>query len=443
MKQALDRYFMISERKSNFKTEIIAGTTTFATMAYILIVQAMIMSSAGMNPTGIMLVTALMSGLITLLMAIFAKLPFALAPAMGTNAIFAGLVASGGATFQQGLGMIVISGTVFLLLSIFRIREDMVAAMPKNLKVGVGAAIGMFLARLGLDTNAHLIKSDLSGFGDFSNPAVRLGLYGLIICIVLSFIRVKINGRIYKVRGAMLISIFLTTVLGILMGVVQLPASIFTGSLQPMTEVMFKVDILGALQVKYIPYMIIFFIGDFFSTLGTALGLGAKAGMLDKDGNLPGIGNVFLVDAIGTVTGGIMGLTTITTYVESAAGVEAGAKTGFTSVVTSIFFFISMLFAPLFIMIPGGATGPALIMIGISMMEVLKGVDYDAAEWAPVAIMVLVTAYANDFAAGIALGTISCTIIGVLQYAFTGEKEKVPHWSTFLLSAMMSLKFIF
>ncbi|NMD37655.1 MAG: NCS2 family permease [Christensenellaceae bacterium] len=443
MKQALDNFFMINERKSNFKTEIIAGTTTFATMAYILIVQAMIMSSAGMNATGVMLSTALMSGVITLLMGLWAKLPFALAPAMGTNAIFAGLVASGGATFQQGLGMIIISGVVFLLLSIFKIREDMVAAMPKNLKVGVGAAIGMFLARLGLDINAQIVKSDMSGFNDFSNPAVRLGLYGLIICIVLSFIRVKINGRIYKVRGAMLISIILTTILGIFMGIVQLPQTIFTGSLQPMGEVVFKADIIGALQVKYIPYMIIFFIGDFFSTLGTALGLGAKAGMLDSNGNLPGIGNVFLVDAIGTVTGGIMGLTTITTYVESAAGVEAGGKTGFASVITSIFFFISMLFAPLFIMIPGGATGPALIMIGISMMEVLKDVNFDAADWAPVAIMVLVTAYANDFAAGIAIGTITCTIIGVLQYAFTGEKEKIPHWSTFLLSALMALKFVF
>lgn len=437
----LDARFKVSERGSTIRREIVGGTTTFATMAYILIVQQSLMASTGMNVTGVMIATALMSGVITLLMALCANLPFALAPAMGTNAIFAGLVASGGATWQQAMTLIVISGLIFLLLSLFKVREDMVRVMPKNLKVGVGAAIGLFLARLGF-TNAGLVNGTFDGMGDLSNPAVVLAAVGLLIIIVLSFIRVKINGRVYQVRGPVLISIAVVTIIGIFTGVTVLPDQLMTTSLAPLGEVAFKFTFDGVFKAAFIPYLIVFFMGDFFSTLGTALGLGAKAHMLDSDGNLPGIGRVFLVDAIGSVTGGMMGLTTITTYVESAAGVEAGARTGLASVVTSIFFFISMLFAPLFISIPNAATAPALIMVGISMLGVLRDVDFDPIDWTPVALMMFMTVFMNDFAAGIALGVMSHVVIHLAMGLFCGDKEKLPSAGTIVLGLLMCTKFI-
>lgn len=437
----LDSTFKISERGSTVKQEIIGGVTTFATMAYILIVQQSMMASVGMNATGVMISTALMSGLITLFMGLYTNLPFALAPAMGTNAIFAGLVASGAATWQQGLTLIIISGAVFLLLSFLKVREDMVRVMPKNLKVGVGAAIGLFLARLGF-ANSGLINSTCSALGDFSNPSVRLTAIGLLIMIVLSFVRIKIKGKVYQIRGSILIGIMLITVIGLFTGVTQTPSSVVTSSFKPLGDVIFKFSFDGIWQLSFIPYLIIFFIGDFFSTLGTALGLGAKAKMLDKDGNLPGIGRVFLVDAFGSVAGGVMGLTTITTYVESAAGVEAGARTGFASVITSILFFLSMLFAPIFISIPTAATAPALIMVGISMMEVLRDVDFDPIDWTPVALMMFLTVLMNDFAAGIAIGVFSHVIIHLCIGLFSGDKKKLPSIGTVILSLLMLTKFI-
>ena len=437
----LDARFKITERGSTLRREIIGGATTFATMAYILIVQASLMSGTGMNVTGVMISTALMSGLITLLMALYANLPFALAPGMGTNAILAGLVAAGGATWQQALTLIVISGLIFLLLSLFKVREDMVRVMPKNLKVGVGAAIGLFLARLGF-ANSGLVTASLDGMGDFTDPAVQLAAIGLLIIVVLSFIRVKINGRVYQVRGPVLISIVITTIIGLFTGVTQLPDQLMTTSLAPLGDVAFKFTFKGIFQLAFIPYLIVFFMGDFFSTLGTALGLGAKANMLDKDGNLPGIGRVFLVDAIGSVAGGMMGLTTITTYVESASGVEAGARTGYASVVSSIYVFASMLFAPLFISIPTAATAPALIMVGISMLGVLRDVDFDPIDWTPVALMMFMTVFMNDFAAGIALGVISHVIIHLAMGLLSGDREKMPSVGTIILGLLMCTKFI-
>jgi AGZA family xanthine/uracil permease-like MFS transporter len=350
-------------------------------------------------------------------------------------------VASGAATWQQGLTLIIISGAVFLLLSFLKVREDMVRVMPKNLKVGVGAAIGLFLARLGF-ANSGLINSTCSALGDFSNPSVRLTAIGLLIMIVLSFVRVKIKGKVYQIRGSILIGIMLITVIGLFTGVTQTPSSVVTSSFKPLGDVIFKFSFDGIWQLSFIPYLIIFFIGDFFSTLGTALGLGAKAKMLDKDGNLPGIGRVFLVDAFGSVAGGVMGLTTITTYVESAAGVEAGARTGFASVITSILFFLSMLFAPIFISIPTAATAPALIMVGISMMEVLRDVDFDPIDWTPVALMMFLTVLMNDFAAGIAIGVFSHVIIHLCIGLFSGDKKKLPSIGTVILSLLMLTKFI-
>lgn len=441
----LDRHFDLTARGSNLRTELIAGITTFATMAYILIVQAGMMADAGMNGAGVMLATALISGLATLAMGIYAKSPFALAPGMGTNAILAyTLVAQGICTWQQGLGIVFISGTLFVLLSIFKIREKVVEVIPKVLKIGVGASVGAFLIRLSL-ANAGMINVSGSSFAlnlNFGDPTILLSWIGLIITLILYFLRFRINGKTYHIRGSLLISIVLITIIGIAMGIVKVPESIIThNGIASLGEVVFKLDIAGALKPALFTFMLMFFMSDFFSTLGTALGVAGKAGMLDENGDLPVIGRIFLVDSCATVVGALTGLTTVTTYVESASGVEAGGRTGLTAIFTAICFFLSMLFAPLFLMVPTAATAPALIIIGISMMQTLKDVDFRNAEWFPVGLMIIVSIF-GGIANGIALGLVTYCLTHWARYLFTDSRAKAPSLFTIIITILCCLQFI-
>lgn len=445
MKQFLDTHFHISERGSSVGREVLSGVVTFATMAYILIVQAGMMADAGMNGAGVMLATALLSGLSTMAMGIYSNMPFALSCGMGTNAILAyTLVAQNICTWQQGLGIIFISGCAFVLLSIFNIREKVVQVIPKVLKIGVGASVGAFLIRLSL-ANANMVTVSGSSYSlnlNFSDPSTLLAWLGLAITLILYFMRIRIKGRTYHIRGALLISIILITIIGICMGLVTVPASIITtNGLSSIGDVAFKLDIRGAIKPALFTFMLMFFMSDFFSTLGTALGLGGKAGMLDKDGNLPVIGKVFLVDSCATVAGALTGCTTITTFIESAAGVEAGGRTGLTAVTTAILFFLSMLFAPLFLMVPTAATAPALIIIGISMMQTLKDVDFKSVEWFPVGLMVIVSIF-GGIANGIALGLVAYCLTHWARYLFTDSREKAPSLFTIVITILCCLQFI-
>lgn len=445
MKKFLEDHFHLSESGTNVRTELLAGITTFCTMAYILIVQSGMMVAAGMNGAGVMLATALISGLATLAMGLYAKSPFALAPGMGTNAILAyTLVAQGICTWQQGLGIVFISGCFFVLLSLFKVREKVVETIPKVLKVGVGASVGAFLIRLSL-ANAGMINVSGSSFAlnlNLADPAVLLSWIGLAITLLLYFMRIRINGKTYHLRGALLVSIFLITIIGIFMGQVQLPASIMTtNALSSLSDVMFKLDIRGALNPALFTFMLMFFMSDFFSTLGTALGVAGKAGMLDENGDLPTIGKIFLVDSTATVVGALSGLTTVTTYVESASGVEAGGRTGMTAVTTAICFFLSMLFAPLFLMVPTAATAPALIIIGISMMQTLKDVDFKSVEWFPVGLMVIVSIF-GGIANGIALGLVTYCVTHWARYLFTDSRAKCPNLLTIIITVLCCLQFI-
>ena len=445
MKQFLDTHFHISERGSSVGREVLSGVVTFATMAYILIVQAGMMADAGMNGAGVMLATALLSGLSTMAMGIYSNMPFALSCGMGTNAILAyTLVAQNICTWQQGLGIIFISGCAFVLLSIFNIREKVVQVIPKVLKIGVGASVGAFLIRLSL-ANANMVTVSGSSYSlnlNFNDPSTLLAWLGLAITLILYFMRIRIKGRTYHIRGALLISIILITIIGICMGLVTVPASIITtNGLSSIGDVAFKLDIRGAIKPALFTFMLMFFMSDFFSTLGTALGLGGKAGMLDKDGNLPVIGKVFLVDSCATVAGALTGCTTITTFIESAAGVEAGGRTGLTAVTTAILFFLSMLFAPLFLMVPTAATAPALIIIGISMMQTLKDVDFKSVEWFPVGLMVIVSIF-GGIANGIALGLVAYCLTHWARYLFTDSREKAPSLFTIVITILCCLQFI-
>lgn len=441
----LEKMFHLKERGTRLSTELIAGLTTFATMSYILIVQANFMAAAGMNGAGVMLMTAFISGLSTLIMGIYTGMPFALAPGMGTNAVIAfTLVAQGICTWQQAMGIVFIAGIIFVLLSVFKIREKVVQVIPKVLKIGVGASVGAFLIRLSL-ANAQMINVNGSSFAlnlNFSDPSVLLSWIGLAITLILYFARFRINGKTYHIRGSLLISIFLITIIGICMGLVNVPSSFITqNAFSDIGDVAFKLDILGALKPGLFTFMLMFFMGDFFSTLGTALGLGGKAGMLDENGDLPVIGKVFLVDSAATVVGSLCSISTVTTYVESAAGVEAGGRTGLTAITTAILFFLSMLFAPLFLMVPTAATAPALIIIGISMMQTLKDVDFKSVEWFPVGLMVIVSIF-GGIANGIALGLVAYCLTHWARYLFTDSRAKCPGWFTIVITILCCLQFI-
>lgn len=397
-----------------------------------------------MDAVGVLLATALVSGFITIVMGLVSNMPFALAPAMGSNAILANsIVLAGIATWQVGLGMVFISGTIFLLMSIFGLREMIVKLIPKDIKIGISAGLGIFIIRIAL-INAKLVADNFKGLGDFSQPEVALAGIGLVICLLLNYARFTINGRTYQIRCAILLGIIMTTIIGLFMGVVKVPDTIITkGALSSLGNVAFKADVLGALRPEYIAFMLAFFISDFFSTLGTALGLANSAGMMDKDGNFPLIGRVFLVDSIGTISGAVMGLSVVTTYVESATGVEVGGRTGLASIVTGVLFLLAVFFAPLFLMIPAAATSPALVLIGISMMSGLKSVDFDPVKWIPVATLMIGSLFGGT-PVGIAFGLVTYCMVNIMHYIFTDErsKETLPSLFTIVLAVLTCLQFM-
>ena len=439
---ALERRFHLSERKTSVTTEILAGLTTFATMSYILAVQPSIMADAGMNPLGVFAATAIVSALVTIAMGLISNAPLALAPGMGDNALVAyTLVGLGIATWQTCMGMMVFTGLVFLILSCFKIREKLANYLPKSIKLGMSATLGIFLFQIGM-SNTGLLKN--GGWGDFSDPNIVLTLIGLIIAIALNFIRIDIKGKEYKLRGSMLIAIILTTIIGAFMGLVHVDFNVgLKETFASLGDVAFKADVLSIFKPEYIPYIVIFLVADFTSTLGTAMGAGNKAGLMDKDGNMPMLGKIFLVDAAGTVIGASMGVSVVTSYAESAAGVEAGGRTGLTAIVTGLLFVVSLIFAPVFVAIPSAATGPVLLMIGVSCMQELRMQDFDPISWTPVAFMIGFTAF-SGMALGVTVGLFTDILVRVCHYAFKKDKDRkdLPSWPTVILAALMSLQFI-
>ena len=310
--------------------------------------------------------------------------------------------------------------------------------------VGIGGAVGLLIASIGLNTSGLAAAGEDGSFINFSDKSVQLGLIGLAIALLLTYLKITVNGRTYKIKGALLISIVLTTIIGIPMGVTVLPENIFTrGALASIGNVAFQVDILGALKLSFVPFIIMLLINDFFGTLGTGLAMAGKAGLLDEDGNFPAFGKVFLVDSSATILGSLFGITTVSCFAESAAGVESGSRTGLSNLSTAFFFLLCMLFSPLFLMIPGAATGSALIVVGISMLETLRDVDFSGSEFLPVAVMLLVTAYKGDYVAGIALGMFTYLVVSVIRALVNRDAKYVPQWPAWVLGVLMVLYFIF
>lgn len=395
MKQWMEKQFEFSKFHTNVKTELLAGVTTFVTMAYVLATVPNILGGAGLDKHVMLTVMVMLIILTSCAMALYTNRPFVLAPGLGSVGIVASMISNEGIAPEIAAGVIFWSGVLFILISFLGLREAVVKVIPVSLKHAVSAGIGLFIALLGAKGSGLIIANEAKntlGFGDLKSPAVIVTVIGFIILLVL---------KVMNVPGGMILTILLTTLVGIPLGVTKLPEQIFSMPANIGTQFL-HVDFLGALNFAYIPFLIALFVPDFFSTFGTVLGVGAKAGYLDKDGNLPGIDKCFKVDAVSTSFGALFGMPSMTTYLESSAGVEAGGKTGLTAVFTSVCFLLALFFAPIALVIPSAATAPVLIFIGINMLSGMKNVNYnDITEYIPAFICVTFTIFANNIANGI------------------------------------------
>lgn len=439
MKEKIMSFFKIKERGSSISVELMAGLTTFMTMAYVLVTQpgaivgaGSLIDSNGVEVTSqaIMILTALISGLVTLLMALYTNLPFALSAAMGTNFMLGGLLQKGDISFGQMMSIILVSGIIFLAMSILGIRDIIVRMIPKNIKISISACIGFFIAMLGLKNSGICDLSAGLNPGDFKNPAVILSVIGLFIIAILTVKRVK---------GALLVGIVVTTIIGIPMGITPLPSEIVSvPKLGELKGLLFQFDFTGMFTPSFIILMFTAFFSDFFCTLGTVLGVAGKAGMLDENGDFPEIQKPFMVDAVGTIAGACLGTTTVTTYVESTAGVEAGGRTGLTSLTTAVLLLATVFVAPLFSVIPAAATAPALIFVGFTMIQGIKEIDFsDFEEAFGPFMMILIGAFSASIADGIAAGI----ICHVIMKTFTGKFKEV-HFGMYIFCIPLIAYFI-
>jgi len=435
----LDRHFKLSEHKTDVKTEVIAGITTFITMAYILFVNPDILSQAGMDFNAVFIATCLSAALGTLIMGFYANLPFAQAPGMGLNAFFTyGVVMSLGYTWQQALAAIFISGLLFILLTITGAREAIVDAIPTSLKHAISGGIGLFIALLGF-TNSGIIVADPNtflAFGSFNSSPVILALIGLVITGVL---------MAKNVKGAILIGIVTTTLIGIPMGVTN--TTINTGFRFDLSPTFMQMDFKGLLRIgeasfigalaSVVTIVISFSLVDMFDTIGTLIGTATKAGMLDENGKLPNMNKALMADAVATSAGAILGTSTVTTFVESAAGVAEGGKTGLTAVTSGVLFLFAIFLAPFALLVPAQATSPALIVVGVLMMGAVKEINFDDfAEALPAFFTIAVMPFTYSIANGIAAGLIFYPIMKIA----TGKAKDV-HPTVYILALLFILRF--
>lgn len=416
MQSWIEKRFRLSENNTNVRTEMLAGITTFITMVYVLGTVPNMLAGAGLNKSVMLTAMILLIILTTVAMALFTNRPFVLAPGLGSVGIVAGMIANEGVSPAISAGIIFWSGILFVIVSYLGLRDSVVRAIPSSLKQAVSAGVGLFIAMIGCKSSGLIVavagKNHLA-FGDLSSPAVRLVFIGFLLILVM---------RMLKIPGYLILSILATTLIGIPMGVTKIPGTFFMAPANPFRQFL-KIDILGALKFAYLPLLIALFIPDFFSTFATAVGVGTKAGYLDQDGNLPGLDRVFKVDSLSTVVGSLFCMPSMTTYLESSAGVEAGGKTGLTSIFSSICFAFTLLLTPFALMIPAAATAPVLIMIGIEMLRALHNVNFDDfTEYFPACLCVAFTVFANNIANGICLAI----PVYVLLKAASGKAKKVP-----------------
>ena len=411
----LERRFRLRENKTDVKTEILAGITTFMTMAYILVVNPSILADAGMDWGGVFTATVLSAAIATLLMGLLANYPFALAPGMGLNAFFAYSVVLGmSKSWQFALTAVFIEGIIFILLSLVKVREAIFNAIPMNLKKAVSVGIGLFIALIGLVNAGVVVPGDgtIVGLGNITSRGPLLALIGLIITGLL---------LARKVKGALFFGIIITTIIGIPLGVTPLPEG-FIQAPPSLSQVAFKFEWNQIFTFDMLVVMFTFLFVDIFDTVGTLVGVASKAKMLDKDGKLPKLSQALFSDAIGTTVGALLGTSTVTTYVESAAGVAEGGRTGLTSFTTAVMFILALFFSPIFSIIPAEATAAALVLVGLFMMSPIKEIDLsDFTEAIPAFLTIVMMPFAYSIAQGIVFGMVSYVVLKLI----TGKHKDI------------------
>ena len=455
----LDKIFHLKENHTDVKTEVMAGITTFMTMAYILAVNPNILSASGMDRGAVFTATALSAFIATCLMALLSNYPFVLAPGMGLNAYFTYTVVLGmGYTWQQALAAVFAEGIIFILLSLTNVREAIFNSIPMNLKHAVSVGIGLFIAFIGLQNAKIVVGNDSTLVSIFSfKSSVAEGTFSSQgITVLLALIGVLVTAILLakNVKGGILWGILITWILGIICQLTHLyvpNADLGYYSLLPdfshgisvpsMMPTFMKMDFSIVFSLDFVVIMFAFLFVDMFDTLGTLIGVASKADMLDKDGKLPKIKGALLSDAVGTSVGAVCGTSTVTTFVESASGVAEGGRTGLTSLVAGVLFALSLLLSPIFLAIPSFATAPALIVVGYLMLTSVTKIDFnDMTEAIPCFIAIIAMPFMYSISEGISMGVISYVVINVI----TGKaKEKKISLLMYILAVLFILKYIF
>lgn len=455
----LDKLFHLKENHTDVKTEVMAGITTFMTMAYILAVNPNILSASGMDRGSVFTATALSAFIASCLMALLSNYPFVLAPGMGLNAYFTYTVVLGmGYSWQQALAAVFAEGIIFILLSLTNVREAIFNSIPMNLKHAVSVGIGLFIAFIGLQNAKIVVGNDSTLVSIFSfKSSVAEGTFssqGITVLLALIGILVTAILLAKDVKGSILWGILITWVLGIIcqlthlyvpnadLGYYSLLPDFSSGiSVPSMAPTFMKMDFSIVFSLDFVVIMFAFLFVDMFDTLGTLIGVASKADMLDKDGKLPNIKGVLLSDAVGTTVGAMCGTSTVTTFVESASGVAEGGRTGLTSIVAGILFALSLLLSPIFLAIPSFATAPALIVVGYLMLTSVTKIDFsDMTEAIPCFIAIIAMPFMYSISEGISMGVISYVVINLI----TGKaKEKKISALMYVLAVLFVLKYIF
>ncbi|CAM4528124.1 NCS2 family permease [Paenibacillus sp. FSL H7-0942] len=454
----MDRFFKLKENGTNVRTEIVAGLTTFMTMAYILFVNTLFLgqAGAGMSDNAVFFATAVGAGLMTIIMGLFVNIPIALAPGMGLNAYFMTVVLSsnGAITWQAALGAVFLSGIVFIILTVTKIRQMLLVAVPQSIKMAITVGIGLFITIIGFKlANLVAVTVNVAPDADLSQPIpgssfnlslgnfithhdALLALIGLLLIAILMVMRVK---------GALLIGIVATTLIGIPMGVTNLSGLSGASWLPNFSDLAVgQLDLKGAISLGLFEIIFIFTFVELFDTFGTMVGTATRMGIMkDKKKGEKTIGKAMLVDAVGVSAGAALGTSTITAYVESASGVEAGGRTGLTSVTTGLLFILALFIAPLALVVPSAATAPALIIVGVLMMSQVRSIEWDDFLQAfPAFLTIVLMPFTGGIANGISAGIVSYVILAVFSNLVTERKVKI-HWLMWILALIVVCRYVF
>jgi adenine/guanine/hypoxanthine permease len=431
MRLALERRFRFAEHNTTWQTEILAGVTTFVTMAYIIFVNPSILAQTGMPIGAVTIATCVCAAFGSIMMGLLANLPLALAPGMGLNAYFTYTVVKGmGVPWQTALGAVFLSGVLFLLLTVTGLRQQLVAAIPQELHAAVAGGIGLFIAFIGLRNAGIIVPSPATTvtLGNLHNPATALACLGILIIAILQVLRVK---------AAMLIGVLATMAIGIaLHQVTWQPAALHLDDLAATAG---KLDIRGALKLKALEIIFVFLFVDLFDNIGTLVAVTERAGLIGPNGTIPRLNRIFFADASATIAGSLLGTSTVTSYIESASGVAAGGRTGVTAIVTGLLFVVALFVAPLVGAIPAFATAPALILVGALMFGCTGRIDWDEPRIAIPAFLTIVTIpLTYSIATGLSLGIVS---FAILELA-TGRGSR-QHWMLYLLAVLFLARLVY